>query len=35
MMGNGLHATIIGASIVDLKFTLEKIVQLKNMQQSR
>jgi hypothetical protein len=26
MMGNGLHATVLGAGTVDLKFTMEKIV---------
>ena len=31
MMGNGLHATVLGVGTVDLKFTLGKIVQLKNM----
>ena len=32
MMGNGLHATVHGVRMVDLKFTSGKIVQLKNMQ---
>jgi hypothetical protein len=32
MMGNGLHATIPGVGMVDLKFTSGKIVQLKNLQ---
>ncbi|KAK1660821.1 hypothetical protein QYE76_048980, partial [Lolium multiflorum] len=31
MMGNGLHATVRGVGTVDLKFTSEKIVQLKNV----
>jgi hypothetical protein len=31
MMGNGLHATVLGVGTVDLKFTLGKIMQLKNM----
>jgi hypothetical protein len=31
LMGNGSHATIHCISMVDLKFTLIKIVQLKNM----
>jgi hypothetical protein len=31
MMGNGLHATVLGVGTVDLKFTLGKIVQLKNV----
>ncbi|KAK1692360.1 hypothetical protein QYE76_009057, partial [Lolium multiflorum] len=31
MMGNGLHATVHGVGTVDLKFTLGKIVQLKNV----
>jgi hypothetical protein len=32
MMGNGLHATVLGVGMVDLKFTSRKIVQLKNVQ---
>ncbi|WVZ50711.1 hypothetical protein U9M48_001943 [Paspalum notatum var. saurae] len=32
LMGNGSAASILGTGTVDLKFTLEKIVQLKNMQ---
>jgi hypothetical protein len=32
MMRNGLHASIHGVGIVDLKLTSRKIVQLKNMQ---
>ena len=32
MMGNGSHATILGVGSVNLKFTLENIVRLKNMQ---
>ncbi|XP_025806829.1 uncharacterized protein LOC112885423 [Panicum hallii] len=32
MMGNGSHATIRGVGTVDLKLTLRKIVQLKNVQ---
>jgi hypothetical protein len=31
-MENGSHASIHGVSMVDLKFTSEKIVQLKNVQ---
>ena len=31
-MGNGSHATVHGVGMVDLKFTLGKIVQLKNVQ---
>jgi hypothetical protein len=31
MMGNGSHASIRGVGMVDLKLTLEKIVQLKNV----
>jgi hypothetical protein len=31
MMGNGSHASVHGVGTVDLKLTLEKIVQLKNM----
>jgi hypothetical protein len=31
MMGKGLHATVLGAGMVDLKFTSGKIMQLKNM----
>jgi hypothetical protein len=30
-MGNGSHAFVLGVGTVDLKFTLKKIVQLKNM----
>ena len=32
MMGNGLHATVLGVGTVDLKFTSGKMVQLKNVQ---
>jgi hypothetical protein len=32
MMGNVSHASVHGVGTVDLKLTLEKIVQLKNMQ---
>jgi hypothetical protein len=32
MMGNGSHASVYGVDTVDLKLTLRKIVQLKNMQ---
>ncbi len=32
LMGNGSHASIHGVGTVDLKFTLGKIVQLKNVQ---
>jgi hypothetical protein len=32
MMGNGSHASVRGVGKVDLKFTLGKIMQLKNMQ---
>jgi hypothetical protein len=32
MMGNGSYATLLGVGTVDLKFTLGKIVCLKNMQ---
>jgi hypothetical protein len=32
MMGNGSHATVRGVGMVDLKLTLGKIVQLKNVQ---
>jgi hypothetical protein len=32
MMGNGSHASVHGVGTVDLKLTLRKIVQLKNMQ---
>ena len=32
LMGNGSHASVHGVGTVDLKFTSEKIVQLKNMQ---
>jgi hypothetical protein len=32
MMGNGLHASVLGVGTVDLKFTSEKIVLLKNVQ---
>ena len=32
LMGNGSHASVHGVGMVDLKFTLGKIVQLKNMQ---
>jgi hypothetical protein len=31
MMGNRSHATVHDVGTVDLKLTLEKIVQLKNM----
>ena len=31
LMGNGAGAVVCGAGTVDLKLTLEKIVQLKNM----
>jgi hypothetical protein len=31
MMGNGLQATVPGVGTVDLKFTLGKIMQLKNV----
>jgi hypothetical protein len=31
-MANGLHAFVHGTDVVDMKFTLEKIMQLKNMQ---
>ena len=31
-MGNGTHAAVLGAGMVNLKFTSGKIVQLKNMQ---
>jgi hypothetical protein len=31
-MGNGSHASVRGVGTVDLKFTLEKIMQLRNMQ---
>jgi hypothetical protein len=31
MIGNGSHASVHGVGMVDLKLTLEKIVQLKNM----
>jgi hypothetical protein len=31
-MGNGSHASVHGVGTVDLKLTLGKIVQLKNMQ---
>jgi hypothetical protein len=31
MMRNGSHATVLGVGSIDLKFTLGKIVQLKNM----
>jgi hypothetical protein len=31
MMGNGLHASVRGVGMVDLKLTLRKIVQLKNI----
>ena len=30
-MGNGSHASVHGLGTVDLKFTLEKIVQLRNV----
>jgi hypothetical protein len=32
MMGNGSHASVNGVGMVDLKLTLGKIVQLRNMQ---
>jgi hypothetical protein len=32
MMGNGSHASVYGVGTVDLKLTLGKIVQLRNMQ---
>jgi hypothetical protein len=32
LMGNGSHVSVRGVGTVDLKFTLEKIVQLKNKQ---
>ena len=32
MMGDGLHASVIGVDTVDLRFTLGKIMQFKNMQ---
>jgi hypothetical protein len=31
IMGNGLHASIYGVGTIDLKLTLEKIMQLKNV----
>jgi hypothetical protein len=31
MMGNGSHASVHGIGMIDLKLTLEKIVQLKNI----
>jgi hypothetical protein len=31
-MGNGAHARVLAADTVTLKFTLGKIIQLKNMQ---
>jgi hypothetical protein len=31
VMWNGLHATILGVDMVNLKFTLGKIMQLKNV----
>jgi hypothetical protein len=31
LMGNNSHATVLGVGKVDLKFTLGKIVQLKNV----
>jgi hypothetical protein len=31
-MGNGSHASVYGVGTVDLKLTLGKIVQLRNMQ---
>ena len=31
LMGNGSHASVCGVGMVDLKFTLGKIVQLKNV----
>jgi hypothetical protein len=32
MMGNDSHATVLGVSMADLKFTLGKIMLLKNVQ---
>jgi hypothetical protein len=32
LMGNGSHASVHSVGMVDLKFTLRKIVQLRNMQ---
>lgn len=32
LMGNGSHAHVLGVGTVDLKLTLGKIVQLKNVQ---
>ena len=32
LMGNGSHASVRGVGTIDLKFTSEKIVQLKNVQ---
>ena len=32
LMGNGTHASVCGVGMVDLKFTLGKIVHLKNVQ---
>ena len=32
LMGNGSHASVRGVGTIDLKFTLGKIMQLKNMQ---
>jgi hypothetical protein len=32
MMGNGSHASVCGVGMIDLKLTLGKIVQLKNLQ---
>jgi hypothetical protein len=32
LMGNGSHVSICGVGMIDLKFTLGKIVQLKNVQ---
>jgi hypothetical protein len=32
LMGNGSHASVHGVGMLDLKFTLGKIVQLRNMQ---
>jgi hypothetical protein len=32
MMGNDSHATVLGVSTADLKFTLGKIMLLKNVQ---
>ena len=32
LMGNGLHARVLGVGTVNLKFTSEKTVQLKNVQ---